>query len=920
MSLKYKLIILIVLIIIVSSLPLSLFILDRFEESTISRIKHHQKITAKILAESTIGILLMNGGELNAARIECKERIENLRPLTIDGLVYAEAIFLPADKHKDGLVLASMNGKGFSVLPHPDKNKVSGHELSRLKQNKTGFSEIGIPGHPGKYYEFSSIAGLPGGRSLCIGRLLFSRKDVLASVQKIRFVVYFSLFIAVLIASVIGSLSSRVISNPIQSLISGAVRVESGDFGFEVPVRGGDELGKLTSTFNNMTRIIDRTIYELRVSNAELSRLDKLKDEFLANTSHELRTPIHGIIGIAESLIDGAAGNLNESIIHNLSMISVSGKRLSSLVNDILDYSRLKYRDLQLNITSVNLNSVAELVVMFVKPAVDKKSLQIENRIDPDLPGVKGDEDRVLQVLFNLVDNAVKFTAAGTVIISAEYNHEDAEITVSVSDTGPGITSENIKRIFESFEQGDGSVSRKYGGTGLGLSITKDIVELHGGYIWVQSEPDIGSEFCFVLPVSSEICVRESETKFNDNKSLTEKRGNFPLNPDIKIQSRKGSDENTLGRLIVIDDDPVSLQVLINHLSIAGYAVEAASGGNDALKILESANPPDLILLDVMMPGISGYEVCKKIRQEYTLYELPVLLLTAKKDSVDVVTGINMGANDYVAKPFDKEELLSRVANLVRLKKAVEQHNELLVMQHELQVARNIQESILPAELPDIKGLRMHACYEPMGEVGGDLYDFQEIGDTKVGILIADVAGHGVPAAIVGAMLKVVFSVYRSEVAVPDFMMKMMNESICNAAPGQVITANYSYIDLDQMKITLSNAGHWPVLVCRAGEPELMELYTRGLAMGFYPDFSYKIKEFALHEKDRIIFYTDGLIECRNEAGYMYGEENFHASIKSGRDFSTEEFTSHVVGSFIEWIGGRENLEDDVTFVVVDVV
>jgi signal transduction histidine kinase/streptogramin lyase len=234
--------------------------------------------------------------------------------------------------------------------------------------------------------------------------------------------------------------------------------------------------------------------------NQRLQELDKLKDEFLANTSHELRTPLNGIIGLSESLLDGAGGPVPEPMKKYLEMIAYSGKRLANLVNDILDFSKLKNHTLQLHRRPVNAHESVQILLKMTEPLVGTKPLELINAVPESLPPVFADEGRLQQILYNLVGNAVKFTDQGSVTVSAK--HEYDRVVIDVVDTGIGIPPDQVNKIFESFEQVDGTDNRKYGGTGLGLAITKRLVELHGGTISVSSTLGVGSRFRVRLPVA----------------------------------------------------------------------------------------------------------------------------------------------------------------------------------------------------------------------------------------------------------------------------------------------------------------------------------------------------------------------------------------------------------------------------------
>jgi len=430
----------------------------------------------------------------------------------------------------------------------------------------------------------------------------------------------------------------------------------------------------LEQRFAEARKTLQNYARELEAKNAALRKLDQLKDEFLANTSHELKTPLNGIIGIAESLIDGATGKLSQQTVFNLSMIASSGKRLNQLVNDLLDFSQLKHKKIELKLQPVGMREIADVVLMISQPLVKNKPLQLINKIDPNTPPVDADENRVQQILYNLVGNAIKFTESGTVEISAaviEPPYHSLKkvkhyLEITVADTGIGIHVDKLDRIFESFEQADGSIAREYGGAGLGLAVTKQLVQLHGGHIRVESTPGSGSRFSFTLPLSKS----KVEKKPQEEVSKIHDFGAMKVNPDdVLIDGETLVPTEGAFQILIVDDEPVNLQVLVNHLSLQNYAITQATSGMEALEIIHNGFIPDLILLDVMMPKMTGYELCQKIREQFPATELPVVLLTAKDQVSDLVEGFGAGANDYLTKPISKNELLARIKTHLRLAK-----------------------------------------------------------------------------------------------------------------------------------------------------------------------------------------------------------------------------------------------------------
>ncbi|MEM7588439.1 MAG: response regulator, partial [Acidobacteriota bacterium] len=400
-----------------------------------------------------------------------------------------------------------------------------------------------------------------------------------------------------------------------------------------------------------------------RVVSARLRELDRLKDEFLANTSHELRTPLYGITGLAEAMVDGSAGPVSDDVKANLGMIIASGRRLSHLVGDILDFSKMRHDGLELEKRPVDLKSVVDVVLTLSQPLVGSNRLELVNQVPRDLPPVAADENRLQQILHNLVGNAIKFTEEGQIEITAAV--EDGQVVTRVSDTGIGIPESDQARIFEAFVQADASMDREFAGTGLGLAVTRQLVELHGGKLWLESTLGEGSTFLFGLPTAAgEAPAVALEPSRQLRPILVPESAEPALSTPLQ-PSETGVDAEP-ARILVVDDEPVNRQVLRGYLAIEHYQVTLASGGDQALRLLEEQSF-DLMLLDVMMPRVSGYEVCKALRSSHRLAELPVIFLTARSQDSDAVTGMSLGANDYLTKPISKDHLLARVRSHLEL-------------------------------------------------------------------------------------------------------------------------------------------------------------------------------------------------------------------------------------------------------------
>jgi len=403
-----------------------------------------------------------------------------------------------------------------------------------------------------------------------------------------------------------------------------------------------------------------------------LQKANDVKEEFIANVSHELRTPLTGIIGLSEIILEKSATSLDDSARENLNMIRISGQRLANLVNDVIDFSAIKNGHLELHKRPVDLKNICILVNKMCRPLIGDKPIQLAESFPAEPVLVMGDEDRLQQILFNLVSNAIKFTQRGWVAVSLEIIDIDAR--VMVRDTGIGISKDQQSRIFNRFYQVDAAASREEGGTGLGLSISQKLVELHGTEIVLRSAPGEGSTFYFDLPLLTE---KDRLTASNSKvqKKLVQESGAklnaiLESNPAlVDRRNRRQDSEPVLGqalllpgrrrKILVVDDEFLNVRIVKEHLS-GPYEIDSALSGHDALMMLQH-DKPDLVILDLMMPIMTGFELCQRIREKYSMDELPIVILTAKNRVEDLVKGLNLGANDYISKPFSKEELKVRV-------------------------------------------------------------------------------------------------------------------------------------------------------------------------------------------------------------------------------------------------------------------
>lgn len=446
----------------------------------------------------------------------------------------------------------------------------------------------------------------------------------------------------------------------------------------------------------------------------QLIAADRMKDEFLANTSHELKTPLHGILNLSAALAEEKSGPVNERQREQLETVIAVARRLSNLIHDILDWSRLKNSGIQLNLGPVDIRAVISAQREVFRHYIGNKPVALRFDWPETLPCAHADESRLLQIVYNLIGNAIKFTPEGEVAVSAWS--EGGMLHMAVADTGIGIEADRLETIFRSFEQADAPVAPEYGGAGLGLGIAKRLVELHGGQIAVQSQAGQGSVFTVSLPTCENVAAstRSSQyagkqtnpytgkqaspyaSRYTDQNAGKQTSSHTAAPSAVHAARREsataasaesGGEMRREHLILAVDDDPVNLQVIQAVLADEPYDIVAATDGREALETLgRLGGKVGLVILDVMMPGQSGYEVCRQIRRAYPLSELPVLLTTVRSEPSDVIVGFEAGANDYLIKPFQAYELRARTRTLLEMKRSAERavRSELAFLQAQI--------------------------------------------------------------------------------------------------------------------------------------------------------------------------------------------------------------------------------------------
>jgi len=404
-----------------------------------------------------------------------------------------------------------------------------------------------------------------------------------------------------------------------------------------------------------------------------LQAADKRKDEFLVHTSHELRNPLHGILNMTQAVLDSEERVSEEANRERLELIVSVGKRMSFLLNDLIDLNRLRENRLRVSPTPLRLQVEAAGVLDMVRFMMDGKPIRLENRVPDSLPAVLADENRLVQILFNLLHNAVKFTNEGRVSIEAET--EGDRVVIRVADTGIGMDEQTASRIFRPYEQGENREETNAAGFGLGLAISKRLVELQGGQLTVRSTPNVGSVFRFTLPVAKMTGAEVAMDEVAATSSF--EAASAMAGPESSAASEtEAPKRGDRSRILAVDDDPVNLRILKVVLDADRYEIVTTTSGTEALSLLNSGSW-DLLVSDVMMPDMSGYEVARIVRTLFSSSELPILLLTARNRPEDIEAGFQAGANDYIVKPGDAQELRMRVKSLTDVTRAAREQKRL---------------------------------------------------------------------------------------------------------------------------------------------------------------------------------------------------------------------------------------------------
>jgi len=525
----------------------------------------------------------------------------------------------------------------------------------------------------------------------------------------------------------IGILISTVITKPIISPTNASERIARGDLDERVAITARDEIGQLGEAFNRMASEIKTATQEIRDKNAELEQgnrklsranselhtaleelqaktgklnalnvelqnASRLKSEFLANMSHELKTPLNAIIGFTKLVLKHGSGSLREEQQNNLRNVLISAEQLLKLINDILDLSKIEAGKMQLFVAPFDLHETVEMAAAMIRQSAEEKDLTVTCNVAEDLHKVYSDQDKVRQILINLLGNSVKFTSSGRIAVTARKSTMQKEgrgsvdcAAISVEDTGIGIAPKDRTVIFENFMQADGSITRRFGGSGLGLSISKKFARIIGGDITVESTPGAGSVFTLVFPID---IPPEEAAEAEDS-----------------LRRASLSAQGFRTTVLAIDDNQEFLTMMEKLLKNEGFQLVQAHNGYEGLAQAK-ALLPDIITIDILLPKKSGWDIIGELQADPRTKNIPVIIISIV-DKKELST--RSGFSEYLQKPVRRDVLLKT------LTKYIPQSKRVLIVDDDETICEKISEEL------SHEGLRV--LIAPNGATGLELLD-----------------------------------------------------------------------------------------------------------------------------------------------------------------------------------------------------
>lgn len=636
------------------------------------------------------------------------------------------------------------------------------------------------------------------------------------------------------------------------------------------------------------------------IAEDSLERENKAQTAFFQNISHELRTPLTLIAGPSESALKRSEG-LSPS---EVKVIVNQSRRLTRLVNQLLDLQKITSGRMELRKISLPLGDFLIQISENFTAYVKRKNISFELALCEETLFVNVDPEQIDKCIFNYLSNSIKFTGEGGKI-RLELQRKENEAIVSVRDSGIGMEESQIRRLFSRFGISEASLTREQEGTGLGLALVKELVELHGGKVGVESELGKGSHFYFTLPLCENLHI-EQQTNIQRyyptrHEYIPEEVAHPPIFPET-INTKNNI------KLLIVEDNPDLRSYLGSILTRVGFHVLVAADGLAGLETVLSESP-DLVITDLMMPNLSGLDLIREIRKKEHLHSLPIILLTAKADETTRKEVHGEGADIYLSKPFLESELLSVIRNALRLKEKE------FYLREELSRGIRIQKKLLPELQYDHTLISTELKFLPSDGIAGDYFIVQQLGEGKTFLFLADVSGHGFAAGMISAMLHFVLQLQDTPKNNPSACLECLNTYLFGNTAGLFVTAVAVVIDSKHHKIIWSKAGHEDIYL--GSKDKVSPLVGKGKPLGILPKWEGENNEVNFSLGDKLFLFSDGIFDVRSKNQTLFRDSGFQEWSKQ-KELWKEKSSLEILTKMAKEHQSSEKFEDDVTLLSVE--